>query len=172
MIIYGIDQSVAKAGFATPAGTEVVKPPKDVDDVARLLWWFRWSSTFYRKVSLDLVALEGYSHASKHKQHEVGEAVGAVKMGLRSSGVRLVVIPPGSLKKFVTGKGNCSKVELASTVSARTGIVFANDDEADAYALRQMALAQFDPNSEDLTMAPTNAKHREALAGVDWPVVL
>ena len=55
-------------------------------------------------------------------------------------------IPVGTIKKFITGKGNASKSEVIAAVKA-LGFNPADDNEADAIALLHLALQQFTPSS-------------------------
>lgn len=91
-----------------------------------------------------VVIIEGYSFASRNSQaHSIGEVGGVVRLTLFREGVPFIEVPPTSRAKFATGKGNASKNEVISAVSARTGIVWSGkgaDDEADAFVLEEMGL--------------------------------
>ena len=52
------------------------------------------------------------------------------------------VIAPGTLKKFVTGKGNAKKDLMLLKVYKKWGEEFEVDDLADAYGLARMALEE------------------------------
>ena len=49
----------------------------------------------------------------------------------------VVEVPPSTLKKFVTGKGNAKKDQMMLAIYKRWGTEFDNNDAADAYALAQ-----------------------------------
>lgn len=51
-----------------------------------------------------------------------------------------VEVPPASLKKFATGKGNADKLAMCLAIQKRWGQTFATNDEFDAYALAVMAM--------------------------------
>ena len=91
--------------------------------------------------------MEGYSFASRHSQaHSIGELGGVIRLLLWESGIPYVLIPPTCRAKFATGKGNASKNEVVSAVSARTGIVWSNpgaDDKCDAWILDEMVKTNF-----------------------------
>ena len=53
----------------------------------------------------------------------------------------LVEVPPTTLKKFISGKGNAGKAEIVSTLSSKFGMAFKTDNAADAYGLAQLGLA-------------------------------
>lgn len=89
----------------------------------------------------DMVLVEGYSFGSRGAAViDLGE-FGAL---LRAEILRricdrpLYEVPPSCLKKFVTGKGNANKEQMAAHVSKRWDQIFDTNDETDAYALAQL----------------------------------
>ena len=86
--------------------------------------------------------IEGYSFASRHSQaHSIGELGGVIKLTALNSNVPLVIVPPTSRAKFATGKGNASKSEVVSAISAKTGIIWQGkgaDDKCDAWVLEEI----------------------------------
>lgn len=68
-------------------------------------------------------------------------------MALYEKNIPVVEIPPTCRAKFATGRGNASKGEVISAISAKTGIIFAGasgNDECDAWVLEQMGLQRID----------------------------
>lgn len=116
---------------------------------------------------VDVVIIEGYSFASRNSQaHSIGELGGSVRMRLWERGIPYIEIPPTCRAKFATGKGNASKNEVISSVSAKTGIVWAGsgaDDMCDAWVLEQMGLDFLGKSQYDWTEA-----QRSALKSVEW----
>ena len=53
--------------------------------------------------------------------------------------IRLLIVPPSTLKKFVTGSGVAPKNKMMLGVYKKWGVEFETDDEADAYALARAA---------------------------------
>lgn len=92
------------------------------------------------------VAIEGYAFSSRNSQaHSIGELGGVVRTMLYRMDIPYIEIPPTCRAKFSTGKGNASKNEVISFVSAKTGIVWKNpgaDDKCDAWILEEMARAK------------------------------
>ena len=88
--------------------------------------------------------IEGYSFSSRNSQaHSIGELGGVVRFRLWQKRIRFIDIPPTCRAKFATGRGNASKNEVMSSVSARTGIVFSGkgaDDICDAWILEEIGL--------------------------------
>jgi Holliday junction resolvasome RuvABC endonuclease subunit len=116
---------------------------------------------------VDIVVVEGYSFASRNSQaHSIGELGGAVRMRLWECGTPYIDIPPTCRAKFATGKGNASKNEVISSISAKTGIVWSGagaDDMCDAWILEQMGIAKLGSSLYDWTESQLSA-----LEKVDW----
>jgi crossover junction endodeoxyribonuclease RuvC len=85
---------------------------------------------------VDLVIIEGYSFAGKFN-----------RMRLYKEGLPFVEVPPTSLKKFVTGKGNVKKDLMLLSVYKRWGYDTEDDNEADAYGLAQFGRALLGKNT-------------------------
>lgn len=88
-------------------------------------------------------------------------------MTLFECNIPIVEIPPTCRAKFATGRGNASKGEVISAISAKTGIIFSGasgNDECDAWVLERMGMvhqgidSQWDWTKEQLS----------ALDKVDW----
>lgn len=119
---------------------------------------------------IDVVILEGYSFASRNSQaHSIGELGGVVRVMLYRMGIPYVEIPPTCRAKFATGKGNASKNEVISSISAKTGIIWKNpgaDDKCDAWVLEEMALAKTGVQRHQWPKA-----NLDALNNVDWSAI-
>lgn len=90
---------------------------------------------------VDLVMIEGYAFAGKfinYVQYELGSVI---RMALWERGYSFVEVPPTSLKKFVTGKGNAKKDLMLLNVYKRWEFDTDDDNEADAYGLAQFGRA-------------------------------
>lgn len=57
------------------------------------------------------------------------------------------IIPPTTLKKFITGKGNAKKELMLLQVYKRWGVEFTDNNMADAYSLARMALDNYKENN-------------------------
>jgi len=89
----------------------------------------------------DLILIEGYAFNAKGSSSiSLGELGMLVRYFLKDLGM-MIEVPPTALKKFITGKGNSSKVEVASSLSSKFGKIFKSDNVADAYGLAQLGLA-------------------------------
>lgn len=67
-------------------------------------------------------------------------------------------VPVGTLKRHATGKGNAGKAEMVSAMKAR-GYVVADDNEADALAVLDWALAQDGPGTSGDEQPTGGARH-------------
>ena len=116
---------------------------------------------------IDAVAIEGYAFSSRNSQaHSIGELGGVVRVMLYRMDIPYVEIPPTCRAKFATGRGNASKNEVISFVSAKTGLVWRNpgaDDKCDAWILEEMARAKIGKNRHDWPKTSF-----DALDKVDW----
>lgn len=117
--------------------------------------------------NIEAVIIEGYSFASRNSQaHSIGELGGCVRMRLWENKIPYIEVPPTVRAKFATGKGNASKNEVISSVSAMTGIIFQGsgaDDMCDAWILYQIGLAHM--GQSEYNWPKPNL---EALNKIDW----
>lgn len=84
------------------------------------------------------IAMEGYANGRTFNREKMGELGGVVKMSHATVfGVDPIVVPPTSLKKFVTGKGTASKDDMVKAVQAKWDSTIKNNNLADAYGLAE-----------------------------------
>lgn len=74
-----------------------------------------------------------------------------------------VLIPPASLKKYATGKGNANKLDMADSLYKHFGLQLADDNQVDAYWLRLMGLDYFNVKKIDLP-----EDHKIAMKKIKW----
>lgn len=81
----------------------------------------------------DLVIIEGYAYGARMEREVIGEATRCVKRSLNN--VLCFIVPPQSLKKFVTGYAHrVDKKEMHETMK-KWGAKTKNHDESDSAAL-------------------------------------
>ena len=85
--------------------------------------------------SADMVVIEGLSYASKFVSAVQVEIAIIIRYVLFFHGVKWVDVPPTSLKKFVTGKGNAKKELIMMEVYKRWQFESKTNNIADAYSL-------------------------------------
>ena len=92
-----------------------------------------WNTDYQRYVSIadwamdqlngcDHIGIEGYSYGSKGKIFHIAENTGVLKYKIHNLGVPLEVVPPTTVKKFATGKGNADKTMMHKSFKEETGI--------------------------------------------------
>lgn len=84
------------------------------------------------------VAMEGYAFGSQ-MANMLGELGGMVKLELRDWSKYPLIVPPTSLKKYATGKGQgVSKSQIMLQVYKKWGAEFSDDNAADSYVLARI----------------------------------
>lgn len=165
MKIIGIDLSLTSTGYSINGDTGVISTK--ARGAERLSYISVAILDLCKQFSIDVAVIEGYSFASRNSQaHSIGELGGAVRMRLWENGFRYIDAPPTCRAKFATGKGNASKNEVISAISARTGIVWSgagSDDRCDAWILEQMGLAAIGKPTYEWP-----AENLSALKKIDW----
>lgn len=142
----GLDLSLRATGLCVlhskcgPVHLDTLTPPKDQRGVVRLNWITHTIASQLAIHKPRFVVIEGYSMMSRGRVFNIGELGGVVRLLLFREGYPFVTIPPCTLKKWATGKGNAGKDAMIAA-AGRRGITPRNDNEADAALL---ALLGFD----------------------------
>lgn len=88
------------------------------------------------------VAIEGYSFGSRGRAvFNIGEMGGVLRVALYEAQIEILDVPPSTLKKFVTGKGNADKEQMRIAIKEKYKIDFDDDNEADAFGLAHYLIA-------------------------------
>lgn len=168
MNVIGIDLSLTSTGYSVNQETGIISTPGKGAERLSII-----SNKIIDLIvdnSVDIAIIEGYSFASRNSQaHSIGELGGAVRMRLWECGTPFIDVPPTCRAKFATGKGNASKNEVISAISAKTGIVWSgagSDDRCDAWILEQMALAKLGVSPYEWPLI-----NMTALDKVDWSLL-
>lgn len=144
MVIIGLDLSLTSTGIAHDDTIEGITPKMKGEQ--RLVFIRDAVREITRGYPDPLIVIEGYSFGSKNSNaHSIGELGGVVKTDFYEAGIPFVVVPPTCRAKFATGKGNASKSEVVSAISARTGITWAGksaEDLCDSWILQEMGLVR------------------------------
>jgi len=108
-----------------------------------------------------LILIEEYAYSKNMGgQMYLGEFGGLLRWHLCDYTPHVIEVTASCLKKFATGKGNAPKDIVMAHVQKQWGHIFANNDEADAFVLFQMALCIAGRQK------PANQAQREAVAKV------
>jgi crossover junction endodeoxyribonuclease RuvC len=170
MRVVALDPSLTCTGVAesrAPTEPGVLTPPNGLTGMGRLHWIQK--QVMQLATGADLVVIEGYSHASRHFAHQLGELGGVIRLTLWCMRVPYVDVPPAGRMKIATGKGQAKKEAVLAEAIRRLGYTGSNDNEADAMWLLQLALHHYGlPGAVALPAA-----HLEPLAKskAEWPVV-
>lgn len=163
--VVGLDLSLTSTGYACGddrrAITSKARGPQRLYEISQEI------AGLVVELHDPMVVIEGYSFASRNSHaHSLGELGGVVRLTLWNLRIPYVEVPPTARAKFATGKGNASKGEVMSSVSARTGIVWEGkgaEDMCDAFVLEEMGRARLGISSFDWPKT-----HLAALDKIDW----
>ena len=163
--IIGLDLSLTSTGWSCD-GKQGVFSTKNTGN-QRLADIESMVSELVRSIDNPAVILEGYSFASRSGQaFSIGELGGVIRLCLHKLNTPVVLVPPTCRAKFATGRGNASKNEVVSSISAKTGIVWSGkgaDDMCDAWILEEMGLYVLGRPRYEWTKAST-----DAFKTIDW----
>ncbi len=90
----------------------------------------------------DEIIIEGYGYGNAHTLVTLVEIGTIIRYELHKHGLQYRDIPPTSMKKFVTGKGNAPKDSVMKEVFKRWGYEGTND-ECDAVGLAMFGAAMY-----------------------------
>jgi len=145
----GIDPSFNSTGLIIlDSKAELVKEMnfslKEYENIEEKLINFEKTIKFIPSiVRLKSVYIEGPAYMASGKYIlQMGALHYLLRLFLYRHSIDYTVVAPGTLKKFVTGKGNAKKDLILLKVYKKWGVEFEVDDLADAYGLARMALEE------------------------------
>jgi hypothetical protein len=149
-----------------PAGDEVPARRERLYVIRRGIW----SIITRHSIVPDLIVVEGPSYGSDGAKawDRAGLWWLVVESFLefRPVAIPVGVVPPTTLKKYATGKGNATKPDMRMALFQRAGIDERDDNKVDAWFLAAMGLDHLGCPPVDMPKA-----HRAALEKVAWPEV-
>lgn len=146
----GIDQSLRSTGLAVVTEQQEVIhvgaiTPKNLVGVPRLAFIRdEIERVIRREKIIHYAALEGYSMESVNRSFDLGELGGLVRLVLHDAGIPFLVVPPTTLKLFVSSNGASDKEAMCNAVFKKWKQKFdpeEENDECDAFGLAQVARA-------------------------------
>ena len=161
--VIGLDLSITATGIADIDGMTSTVGGKASRGDARLID-ICLAVLAEKAIGCQLAVIEGLAVHGPGGAMAAAQVMGAVKITLMQAQVRYVEVPPSSLKKYATGKGNATKADMAVALYKRAGLELANDNEVDAWWLRAMGLHHLGHPAVDLPTA-----HTDTLAKITWP---
>ena len=173
MNVAGCDPSTSRIGWAgTDGSLHSISAKAKADENARRL--HELVSSVDRTMAIrppwpDVIAVEGYSLQAFGggilSKIRLGEIGGSLRLRWFEQGIPYVEVPPSSLKRFATGSGNADKERMVRAAQQQ-GATPRNDDEADAFHLRRMALAAY-----GLISGQLEDYELDAISALPWPTV-
>lgn len=146
----GIDLSLTNTGLIIlNEKSEIIKQElistKSSDEIEKRLLEIEEKLAFIPNiVRLQNVYIEGLSYGSTgHSILELGALHYIIRIFLYKKNTNYKIIQPGTLKKFITGKGNAKKNLMLMKVFKRWGVEFNDDNLCDAFSLAKMALDEY-----------------------------
>lgn len=160
--ILGLDLSITGTGIASADGTaRTVDLRKHTGDGR--LGIILGCVTDELEHGIDLAIVEDLpTHA--RAAGITGMVHGVVRWALIDAGVPYALITPATLKQYATGKGNADKTAMALAAYKRAGAEFGDDNQCDAWWLRQAGLHHLGTPELELPAAQV-----AALLKVRWP---
>ena len=148
-VYVGLDPSLTGFGVAAVGAdvdqTWLIKPKKTgVDRLLEISYTLSdmFSDLQQRGDKIVDIAIEDTVRQS-YASSVLGELAGIVKMTcntvLQGQARYPLKVPPSTLKKYATGRGNAKKVEIVLAVYKHWGKEIRDDNEADAYVLAKIA---------------------------------
>lgn len=137
--VVGIDPSVTATGIAFADGSTVTVKEKGLVGDKRLLFLYLTATSALKGV--DLAIIEDVPVAG-HGAGHLGKAQGVIRLALQQQEIPYVAIPPATLKKAATGKGNAKKDAMRSAMEDLVGEQpkSVDDNQVDAWFLRECGL--------------------------------
>lgn len=142
-VYVGIDQSLRKIGVCViqdgaVAALKLLKPPPKKRATPRLLDLRNQLQHYLRTTAptIDAAAIEAQSLGSIGDIDQLGQISGVAQIVLADLGVEEpLLVPPASLKKFVSGNGQATKEQMMRATERTWGILIDQDDVCDAHGL-------------------------------------
>lgn len=158
-VIVGLDISLNSPGWCK-IDTDTSVRTFDTMDFSRLRGLGRIGAAARALVEIvrpaDLVVMEGLSMGMPSRngmafvpqgRYDLVGLTYLVRMWLYTHQRRTLLVPPSTLKKFATGKGNCQKSLILREVFQRWGVEAMDDNAADAVALAEFGRAWLNPDA-------------------------
>ncbi len=124
-----------RANGQITSGTQSFKPQRFEGGGMRFLRFQRWLNELHRLTRFGEVHFEEVRrHTSTDSAHVYGGLLGQLSAWCEQRQIPYAGVPVGTIKRFITGKGNASKDDVVAAVHA-LGHRPHDDNEADAIAL-------------------------------------
>lgn len=152
MRFVGVDPSISGSGLVIlDEPGEVVKSVSlkgdKLDDPLRFMKLTE-KVLKYLDPATDKILIEGFSFGSRGKSVSVMFGLGwCMRIYFEQLGFQWQEVPPTSLKKFASNKGNAKKEHLVLPVFKKWGFESDSNDIIDAFVLAKMAWSMYNPEN-------------------------
>lgn len=161
-----LDLSLTATGWAFTLDEHgVERAAGSLRGVARLAAYQHWLITLLDD-HYHLVVLEGYAYAKGNQAHQIGEWGGTARLTIHQAGIPFVEIPPATLKKYATGRGNAPKPDMRMALYKRSELDIPDDNQVDAIWLLAATHQAYQQPLWEMPQANV-----EALGKIDWPTL-
>jgi crossover junction endodeoxyribonuclease RuvC len=139
-----------------------------IERFTRLRYIYKETLKFLLKTNPEAIAIEGYGFAGSNLSTQA-EVTGVISMAIMEfiekskNEIHFFVIPPTSVKKFVTGKGNCDKNLVLKEIFKKWNFDTNNDNEADAYSISKICQELFHYKKTNTFFSKLNKTEQEVL---------
>lgn len=174
--VIGLDLSLTASGIATPDGVHLIRSSgctgatlrvrrARLDDIATQVGLAVAEHATHGHDALVVIEQPAFSRTTGH-QHDRSGLWWLVVNELLSAGHLVAEVPPTTLKKYATGKGQAKKGAMGDAAARRIPDVDTGGDDnmVDALWLRAMGCDHL-----GWPLAPMPQAHRAALEAVKWP---
>jgi len=134
--ILGLDQSLVETGYFFDINNYGTIKTKS-KGTERLVEIRDKLKTIIESVKPTVIVMENYSFGTKGRAFPMGELGGTIKVLCHDLNIKLIIILPSHLKKFMTSKGNSEKSLMLLSVYKNYNFETDNDNIADAFSLNK-----------------------------------
>jgi Holliday junction resolvasome RuvABC endonuclease subunit len=184
MSIFAIDPSLTASGVCYDVGDDQQQydeiKPKKLRGVERLdhihAHLYDIVTERHPRDKIRWAVMEGYNYGaargrkgfnqSMGRLFDIGELGGMIKMFFHDDSIPLLIVPPASLKMFVTGNGSAQKDQMIAAVAKQWGVETNSDNIADAVGLYHFMRAYMGARAR----RRYSEKQRSALAGAKYNI--
>jgi Holliday junction resolvasome RuvABC endonuclease subunit len=154
-VFVGVDQALRKIGVSVIEDgravlLKLIVPPPDLRDTPRMQYLREaLEHTLEPFHTVDGAAMEGQSYGSAGQLDQLGRIAGIVEVLLADRfGKPPLIVPPATLKKFVTGSGRATKSMMMRATKVYWDLEVTQDDICDAHGLARVAEEFYAPQSQ------------------------
>lgn len=136
-MILAIDQSLNESGFWIAEGmNDLIKPNSKLSATEKIVYIRGLLEDLIAPYNIHTIVMEDYSYGSSGRfTFTAGELGGMIKLFCIDHEIKLIIIAPTLLKKYVCGKGNAKKEQMLLQCYKRFNKEFHNNNLCDAYCL-------------------------------------